>query len=301
MSRVFEVVTPEQVAIRYELAGFGSRAIAAIVDSFFQLLILLVVGIIISLFLRLNVGTVVPFFAKINESVLIGLFLLMLFVITWGYYIAFETLWQGATPGKRMMGLRVMKDGGHPVDFRAVLIRNLIRIVDVLPGMVVFVPLYAVGFVAMVASNEYKRLGDMAAGTLVVLHGREDELREQIGFGEVEVLRLLDPSILGLLSRITREELRIVQLYLSRRNQLSPALRLAFAEKIATPLMHKIDYPIPEYGVDHERWLGELVLASRNRTFGPAASKPAPTSTSLPEPAMSTPPAGGDDVDDRRW
>ena len=246
MSRIFEVVTPEQVAIRYELAGFGSRCLATFVDYLVQLGIFLVI-LLGYYFFWSGSGTAAGgkqnFWESMNHSIVIGIMVLVVFLVTWGYYIAFETLWNGATPGKRMMGLRVIKDGGHPVDFRAALIRNLLRAVDVLPG-VPLLPIYGFGFVAVLCSNQYKRLGDMAAGTLVVRHGRDSDPRRPAGFGAAEVYRLLDATVLSQLARLSRDEYRMVQRFLERRNKLPQTLRVEFARRLALPLMEKFAYRI---------------------------------------------------------
>ena len=297
MSRVIEVVTPEQVAIRYELAGFGSRCLAMMIDYVLQLVIFLILLLGFYTYMLLSGGLAAngDFWEQMSQSIVVGIGILVLFLVSWGYYIAFETLWNGATPGKRVMGLRVVKDGGHPVDFRAVLIRNLLRAVDALPG-VPLAPIYGFGFVAVLANNQYKRLGDMAAGTLVVRHGREDEQRRQVGFGATEVYRLLDATVLSQLSRLTRDEYRMVQRFLERRDKLAQPLCVEFARRLAQPLMEKFAYQIPA-GIDYERWLDELNLAYRTHAFSMA--------TPAQPPASVAPPTNIDPVaepeESRRW
>jgi uncharacterized RDD family membrane protein YckC len=87
---------------------------------------------------------------------------LVLFTVNFFYFAAFETLWKGQTPGKRKLRLRVVRDGGHPIDGRSALVRNFLRTVDILPTF------YLVGIVALFLSRDGKRVGDLAAGTLVV-------------------------------------------------------------------------------------------------------------------------------------
>ncbi|HEY3378983.1 MAG TPA: RDD family protein [Armatimonadota bacterium] len=275
MSRIIEVLTPEQVPIRYELAGFGSRALAALIDYGVLLLVFLLLVLAFAFFHIFGLafgGDMSDFAARMGESVVIGVFTLIVFLLTWGYYIGFETLWNGATPGKRVMGLRVIKDGGHPVDFRAVLIRNLLRAVDLLPG-VPLLPVYGLAFVTVLSNTQYKRLGDLAAGTLVVRHEREsDEPRYRPGFGDAVVFRLLEPTALSQLSRLTRDEYRMVQRFLDRRTELPQPLRGEFARRLAAPLMQKLAYQPPALGWDDERWLDELDLAYRTRAFSLAAA-----------------------------
>lgn len=302
MARIFEVVTPEQVAIRYELAGFGSRALAALIDTVLQGLI---IAAIFTLLAIVQANGVVNFgihsWAEMATSIVVGIFLLAWFIITWGYHIAFETLWSGETPGKRVMRLRVVRDTGHPVDFRAVVIRNLVRAVDSLPPLLI-IPSYGFAFISVVLNPHYKRLGDMAAGTLVVRHGQDDVDDDDFTFGKTVVFRLLDPSVLSHLSRLTREEFRLAQRFLERRAQLPGALRAEFAKRLATPLMQKVAYQMPLGGVDYERWLDELDLAYRTRYLGSAAVSTKPAEEPTPAPVAAPRPVAPPEPDDeRRW
>ncbi len=183
MSRIFEVITPEHVAIRYELAGIGSRGMAALTDTLLQLLLFCAPVYGFSLLKKI-------FSSPLEISFLAGLLILSFFIILWAYFVTFEILWNGETPGKRLLGLRVIKDGGYPVDFRAVVIRNLLRAVDWLPSF------YALGFVVQLCSGQYKRLGDFPAGTVVVCHGRSHEAKKS-SRGETVVFRLLDATVLS--------------------------------------------------------------------------------------------------------
>ena len=142
MSREILVVTPENIEIEYELAGIGSRFIANMLDSFFQLGIYLalwiVVGIVagvIALTASAFSSAAAAFFGEAGLAIAI----IAAFIILWGYFIWFETRWNGQTPGKRQAGLRVIRDGGYPINVYAAIIRNLIRFMD---GM----PIVALGF-----------------------------------------------------------------------------------------------------------------------------------------------------------
>src|SRR5688500_12590540 len=157
MPATITIVTPENVEITYELAGMGSRALAAMVDMLIHALFLVILIYAISLVSA--TGFELP---PGWEPWILGAGILLLFGLFWGYYIWFETRWSGQTPGKRLMRLRVIKDGGYPIDFRAAVIRNLMRYVDFLPWG------YAIGITSIFFSRDYKRLGDFVAGTLVV-------------------------------------------------------------------------------------------------------------------------------------
>ena len=292
MSRNFEVVTPEQVAIRYELAGFGSRGLAVMLDTLLQLFVFLVIAYPASLMIAPGALQSHDFMNQPANSTLIGILILLQFAITWGYWIGFETLWNGETPGKRLLHLRVIKDGGYPIDFRAALIRNLLRAADVLPSPAMVFPLYGFAFVSVMCSTQYKRLGDLAAGTLVVRYAHTDDALPIFSFGEAQVLRLFDAATLSALPLITREDMRLVQRYLEQRNNLTPPLRAEFATRLATPLMEKLHYPAAPDGLDSERWLDELNLAYRTRSLGvvqptSGALTVAPTPVRTPAPATT--------------
>lgn len=151
------VATPENVSFGYALAGLGSRFMAAAVDS---LLIALMQVFVVALAFALVARQLRDSTDSFNWMVL-GLTLVS-FVLFWGYYIFFELIWNGQTPGKRWVGLRVLRLNGQPISFVEVLIRNLVRLVDFLPAA------YGVGIVSMFIDSQSRRLGDLAAGTVVV-------------------------------------------------------------------------------------------------------------------------------------
>jgi uncharacterized RDD family membrane protein YckC len=150
-----EVLTNEKVSITYRVAGLGARFLAWLVDFVFILLLSLV-GVMVSMPLDLG-----------REGLGTAVAILWNFVVTWSYFPLFEWLWQGQTPGKRLMGIRVIHWRGTTISFYEALLRNLLRIVDALP-----VPHPALvgglGFVVAACNRENRRLGDLAAGTLVV-------------------------------------------------------------------------------------------------------------------------------------
>lgn len=287
MIRTLEILTPEQVTIQYELAGVGSRGVAAALDSLLQLAIFLLLVLLLQALMQ---SKLISPWSEWDRPVLITLLTLGFFIILWGYHILFETLWSGQTPGKRYMGLRVITDGGYPVDFRAVFVRNLLRAVDALP-------IYGVGFTVALLHPRYQRLGDMAAGTLVVHHGNEDATRRAPGLGEALVFRLLDPAVVSRIAHLTREEYRMVQLFLERRADLTPELQGQFAHTLAARLMEKLAYHAPELGMDDLRWLEEVDLAYRTRLLDAPPSIPLTPALSPTPPTTDVPPA----VDQRKW
>lgn len=156
------IETPERVAFSVELADLGSRFLAIAVDMAIQTVALVVVvGVLAGAWGLLDASSPSARSQPIRATIL-GVGMVVLFLIFWGYHVAFETWGRGQTPAKRIFGLRVIKDDGSPVGFLDAVVRNLVRVVDILPSS------YAIGVVAIFLSKQHKRLGDMAAGTLVV-------------------------------------------------------------------------------------------------------------------------------------
>lgn len=152
-----QIDTPENVIFGYEVVGIGSRFLAALLDTLIIVLIQIPVNLLAyyALFSGGSAG-----------SAAAAVLSLISFALLWGYYIFFEARWNGRTPGKRQIGLRVIRRDGTPITLSEVIVRNLVRLVDFLPVA------YGVGVVTMFVDGRARRLGDLAAGTLVV---REQE------------------------------------------------------------------------------------------------------------------------------
>ena len=155
-----EVVTSDHVVLRYDLAGAGNRGFAALFDF------------VIATVLTMGWVTAWSIVVEATGGVVIGIVLFTAVLFGWAYFILLEWLWNGQTLGKRLFGLRVINEDGSPARFFAVFVRNLVRVVDFLPG------LYGLGLVSIVLSSRSQRLGDLAAGTFVVRarHPRVDWL-----------------------------------------------------------------------------------------------------------------------------
>lgn len=160
-TETLRVETPESVAFDFELANVASRGLAVLIDT--SLLGLLLIA-------EAAVGAGVIYFASrsgVAEYRTLAIWTAavttaLAFLTAWGYFVVGEVAGNGRTPGKRALGLRVVRDDGSRVGFADSIIRNALRIVDVLPGN------YAVGIASVLVSASRKRLGDMAAGTVVV-------------------------------------------------------------------------------------------------------------------------------------
>src|SRR3989441_3513587 len=208
------IETPERVELHYVLANVGNRFLAAGIDHLIQtvavIMILIVAGAVNNwrLFDSMNVWTA-------------ALAVLVVFAIYWGYFVAFETLWSGQTPGKRIMRLRVVREDGRPVRFFEVFVRNLLRLaIDFQP-----LPSYAVGVVSIIFSARSKRVGDFVAGTVVVKERATEapSLNEIIKVSEFEqrrIERTAPAPFVADTRRLTEQDLRAVETFLRRRFEL---------------------------------------------------------------------------------
>jgi len=224
--------TPENIEVEFELAGLGSRFCAMLIDT---LWIALAVLLLLLLLLLFGVGTFDwdgPGSRRWAGWVIAALWAVVAALIFDGYFIFFEWLMRGQTPGKKSMKIRAVCDDGTPVGGNEVLIRNLLRLVDFLPAF------YALGAIVMFPSPLCKRLGDMAAGTIVVKEGRLDYRAHADKKYEVS------PATMGAVNmELTPEERRVLVGFLRRRGELLPKARSELAERLARPLHEKYGGP----------------------------------------------------------
>lgn len=250
-----EVATPEGVTLEFHLAGIGSRMVAGLLDA------LVMVGVVIGLSLFSLAVDVAA--GEVWAQVFIGL---GIFLLLFGYDILFETLGSGRTPGKRWTGLRVVRVGGGPVTFMSSSVRNLLRVVDFLPFA------YLLGMVCVWVTSKNQRLGDMAAGTLVV--------RERTAVAGMQPLRsrrsaeplpwMVDQPSVGSseyvgwdVSAVTAEEVAMVRQFLGRRGSLDAGARRRLALELANRLRPKV--VMPEERLGPEGFLEKLLAAKSER------------------------------------
>jgi uncharacterized RDD family membrane protein YckC len=215
MLRSVDVRTGEAVEIRYELAGLGSRFLALVVDMLAQAAIALALLLAFS-FAAPGLSRL-PFVGKNVTAWLVAFWILLFFLLFFGWFIVFETWWSGRTPGKRALGLRVVRDGGFPLDAGAAIIRNLVRIAEFALGF------YTISAISTLVSKENKRLGDFAAGTLVV-RDRADAVPDLDAY-----LARSAHSDLGL----SADDRLLVDRFLARRSSLDRSARQRLAARIA--------------------------------------------------------------------
>jgi uncharacterized RDD family membrane protein YckC len=220
VDRTVDVRTPESIAFSYELAGLGSRFLALLVDQAIQLLTLVLIAVGVILALRAgnrHLISVVP--TALARNVALALVVTVLFTIAFGYFIVFEALWNGQTPGKKLLGLRVVRDGGYAIDFGASLIRNLIRVGEQMLGY------YVLAAISALVSPENKRLGDLAAGTIVV---RESRMAEPRALTEPPQEPTYAPT-----AYLSGEERALIKRFLERRDSLPFDRRDELAAELA--------------------------------------------------------------------
>jgi uncharacterized RDD family membrane protein YckC len=232
--------TPEGVPLELTLAGVGSRFAAALIDYIFQFIILVALALVLSFGAGLSPG---------SSSVSVAFWVVGFFAVFWGYDVAFEVLNSGRTPGKAANGLRVVRESGAPVTFGPSAVRNVIRIIDLIPGT------YLVGITSILVTKRSQRVGDLAAGTLVIREARN--LPPEV---------LVSPSVQAPAwdtSAIDQQDLDAVAAFLARRHELEAGARIQIAAELAGRLRPKVGGGIARDG--DEMFLVRLLATKRGR------------------------------------
>lgn len=163
---------------------------------------------------------------KVADSLVIAVIAAIVFLAFFGYFIAFEGFWNGQTPGKKLLGIRVVRDGGYAVDLAASFIRNLIRVGELALAF------YAVSAIVALLSPENKRLGDMAAGTLVVRDAKAQML--------TAILQRAQEIPEQRMAMLSDEEHALIGRFIARRKDLAPHYRRAIATQIADRVRKRV-------------------------------------------------------------
>jgi uncharacterized RDD family membrane protein YckC len=252
--------TPENVAFGYDVAGLGSRFLAALVDTFLILILQLIVNFVLLLLVRGLLEELLPDGSDITLW-LTALLSLVAFAFFWGYYIFFEMIWNGQSPGKRWVGLRVIRTDGTPITLTESIIRNLIRLVDFLPMY------YGVGVVTMFINDQSRRLGDLAAGTLVVRDQATITL-ESLGtkstFPVVPTLHISPRTADLPVERLSQQDIQVIEDFFRRRYELTN--RRELARRLLLTLFERMSLPPPDAeGIMAEDLLAEIVQLYRKQ------------------------------------
>jgi uncharacterized RDD family membrane protein YckC len=229
-------VTPEAVTISLDVAGLGSRMIAWIIDSLIQL------AIAVPILLGIGVG-------DLSGSVELVVLSLILFLLFWGYYPIFELSWHGQTPGKRAQRLRVIRTDGQPAGGAAIMVRNLIRILDVF-----LLPFLAV--ISMIVTTRAQRLGDLAAGTLVVREARFAAPRSVVSASRPDL-----PAVDA--TGLSERDYDVIRSFLARRGSLDATARWRLATQLASAIRGRVG-SLPD-GLADETMLEAVAQSYRQR------------------------------------
>ena len=254
------IETPERVPLHFALASIGNRFLACAIDHALQALAIILM--VIAFILIAN-------YSNFSEQVtnapkwVIAVLIVVVFLIFSSYFAFFEWIWNGQTPGKRWLKLRVIREDGRPVTFWEAAVRNLLRPLDMWP-------LYSIGLISVFVSASDQRVGDMVAGTVVV---REREA-EAPAFAQVFASPVSDPALrrsfkpvdfVAELDALTESEIQVVETFLRRRWDLVDMARQWMAWRVSLPLLYKLR---PRYDLatfTYEGFLEELLHRYRAR------------------------------------
>lgn len=238
------------------IAGIGSRFIALLVDYLIWIPGILLVGKIFSYILPS-----LSAFNRLSEQWAVAIYVFLIFLFNWGYFTLFEAFWNGRTPGKRAARIRVIQRSGQAIGLFESMARNFIRYIDMIP----FVVPYAVGTVAIFISRDHQRLGDLAAGTLVV-RDRIEEAPASTESTRTFTANLFTPTVpspephAGFMlddhgiAKLTSADLQVLESFFARRLDMPLETRGALAQRIGAAIQAKSGLEPPP-GVSTETFL----------------------------------------------
>jgi len=262
------IETPELVAIDMPVAGIGSRFIAILVDY----LIWLVVIVALILFIS-YVDPSLTHFSKLGEKWATAIFTLFGFTFYWGYFTLFEAFWNGRTPGKRVAKIRVIQRSGRGIGLFEAMTRNLLRVIDQIPLV------YAVGVVTIFLTKQHQRLGDLAAGTLVVHERAQLDAPSASSSARSLTAGIFDAPVSAStiperrknavelaatgIQRLSAGDLEVLEGFFARRLDFSMETRARLAERIAAAIQAKSGLAMPAE-ISTETFLEEVAHQLRD-------------------------------------
>ncbi len=255
------IETPERVPLEFALASIGNRFLAVAIDHFIQYLSIFLMAWFFLSLAGISSSEVVDTPDRMLMEMpkwTIAILIIVLFLIFALYFILFEWLWNGQTPGKRLLRLRVIREDGRPLTLWEAIARNLLRVCDAAPGFII--PIYSIGLIVIFLSGRDQRVGDIFAGTVVVRERTDDAPT----FAETFSTRLTDSAftrvqkptgVTANLSLLSEREVEVVESFLRRRWDLTERQRLWMAWRIALPIMYKLK---PGYDLENFTYEGFL-------------------------------------------
>jgi uncharacterized RDD family membrane protein YckC len=279
MDERVHISTPDHVSLEFELAGAGSRFSAYLID--FVVNVLLIIAVVLAAYLSGGWIALRAFAGgaggSASASWLWAIVVLMIFLINWGYYVFFEGLGKGSTPGKKRIGIRVIRQDGLPIGLREAALRNLVRAADILPP-----PSYILGGLVMHFDRHGRRLGDMVAGTYVVVE--KFDLAAQGASGAAWAKRVEQGGSRQALTlprgAISAQQLALIEQFVARSRELSTERRDQLIWQITEPLLPLLNEDRDSLARSAERaercqrLLLEILEMARERK--PAAATAAP-------------------------
>lgn len=261
------IETPERVQLEFALASIGNRFMACAIDHLIQFMAIILVYLGAMLLLSASPTGEISELAAETPKWVIAIIIIVLFLLFTSYFAFFEWLWNGQTPGKRLLKLRVIREDGRPVTLWETIARNLMRLFDIMPF-----PFYSIGFIAVFLNPRDQRIGDLFAGTVVVRE-RADEVPT---FDAVFANPMADSAFRRLqkqtnfaadLSNLTEKEIEVIETFLRRRWDLPEKQRLWMAWRVAIPVMFKLKPAYDSETFTYEGFLEELIhrVYARNR------------------------------------
>ena len=265
------IETPEQVDLRLPIAGIGSRFLALLADTVIQgvaeVLLILLIVLFLSAAQRSRIGDV----SDTAGKWLLAATVLIQFLLFWGYFSLFEAFWNGQTPGKRLVKIRVIKDSGRQITLFEALVRNLVRVADMIPPY-----LHFVGIISMLCNRQQKRLGDFVAGTIVV-HERLNEQPASRDLSRsftapvysrpqpesVQYTGAYQPPA-DAVARLQGEDLMVIESFLARALDFDLTTRADIAGRIAASMFAKMGMELPPE-VNPERALEAIAYSMRSQ------------------------------------
>jgi uncharacterized RDD family membrane protein YckC len=254
LDTTIDIVTPENIAFHYQVAGPFRRLPAYLIDLTIQTAVLAGLALLAAI-LSISIG-----------GISVAVWLLAQFTLSWFYGGLFETYWNGQTPGKWLLGIRVLTSQGCPVNGYQAVLRNIMRVVDMGPliSAEVFggpaaplIPTYSLGLIVMATNRRFLRLGDVVCRTMVVV----EERPWHTGLAKIE-----DPRAYELAShlpadlQVSRSLARAVSHYAERRKFFSAPRRREVAKHLAHPLLER-------FGLPHNTSYDLLLCAMYYRLF----------------------------------
>ncbi len=250
--------------LSFALAGVGSRFVALAIDTVIQV----AVGVAVLIVVLFSGGALAGIGASVSQLWAAAIFVAVIFLLVFAYFAVFEIVWNGQTPGKRVAGIRAIKESGRPLTAAETIARNFLRIVDQLPGF------YGIGVLVALLNSKNKRLGDFVAGSIVLRETPFEKVKPVWTSGRstnplvapVQVDAVTPPALQGAGAGITIEELALIETFLHRRYDLAPEVRSRMAEQILERVKDKVPAEAAS-GLSTETILESLAHERRNAGY----------------------------------